>query len=474
MNSTSCILSRSADVTYSKNGIKIPEGEVHLRLHLNIFNLSISQFDIKAYENMPENCETFFYQDLYLDLQDAASRLHLSKWKIRQHQENKTLDTWWDRKLKKISRLIKLISHYETIQKSCEANRLFFAESMHLPTIKNEELMKLLNFYHKRLDYYPLPCTFILKLPKKMIDKDHLFHFSHILTHASVNENYHLVNITEKSRIMHGSWGTIDKVHHISLGIFSVIKDARTDYDEYPEEDREDLRFQAELCIRHESNNLNILNSLGLIHGFQKPPYFTFKSCYVGYYYNRIDLVDCLKKIPFENRLMLLKDSFEDLLHALNSLHALDYFNHDIKPENIFVEFFQGKYKLCFGDVAELRKIKHPEDKLRIGIHTPSYSPFSPEDKALYPIEALKAFDVYQLGASFFTTLTDVPPYLKDADDDDYPDFNLEFNDSILSRTCSSNAIFLIKSMCEPDEKSRFTIGEACEFVNSPTFRWTI
>jgi len=472
----SCIITRQTQSSYSKEGLLIPQDRRRLRLHLNIFSPQISKFDIKCYVLKPETIETLYIGkplEVYLDLDDCASRLHLSKEKISQNLQQLN-SNWWIKKLKKARLLIKIIDQYNSI--ICNylegSNSNYLIAQDYDTVIQKKTLMKIISVFHERIEGVQLPCSIFLKFKQKTISKYALNNFTTILAAATLEENFWLINLTDPGETIVGGFGVICKLQNISLGRFAISKEAITDFTGH--KDPIKLKAKAFESIKTEAAILRMLEKFGMA-GFQKAPYFTYDLGFVGYYYNEGDLAECAGNLILRNRLPLLKDGFRMLIYTMKFLHDNGFVLLDIKPENIFVETEDTKkYELCYADLAGLLKSNNPNDLFAIDMHTHSYSPFKPNYALSYTLKTCQAFDVFQLGSTFYATLTNNPPYNDPNDRDGYPDFKLGFDDSFLKMICSQKFIYLLKSMCNPIEAERFTIKQAVDFIDDLAFTWTL
>ncbi len=471
-----CIISRQTQPSYSKEGLLISQDRKRSRLHLNIFSPQISKFDIKCYTFRPEAIETLYIDkplEVYLDLDDLSSRLHLSKEKILQNLENLN-SNWWIKKLKKARLLTKIIDQYNSI--ICNymegSNTDYLIAKDYDTVIQKKTLMKIISVFHERIEGVQLPCSIFLKFQQKTISKYALNHFSTILAAATLEEKFWLINLTNPGEPITGGFGVIFKLQNISLGRFAISKEALTDFTGF--KDPIQLKAKAIESIRTEAAILRMLEKFGMA-GVQKAPYFTFDLGFVGYYYNESDLAECAGNLILRDRLPLLKDGFRVLIYTMKFLHDNGFAILDIKPENIFVETEDNKkYDLCYADLAGLLKGNNPNDLLEIDMHTHSYSPFKPDYPIRYTLKTCQAFDVFQLGATFYAALTNNPPYNDPNNRDGYPVFSLGFDESFLKMVCSQKFIYLLKAMCNPIEAKRFTIKQVVDFIDEPSFTWTL
>jgi len=338
--------------------------------------------------------------------------------------------------------------------------------------------MKIVRIFHDQLQFNKLPAVFALDLTFKQIRKYSLENMYDIMASASENGRYFLINETKKDKIAFGTFGVVYKVDNISMGNIAAIKESRIDYN--PDNGNfEFMIYDAYHDVKTEFSNLHMLYNIKLIANIQPPPYFSYKTesnykqfCHVGYYFNIGDLYEASNMISFNLRLESFSHGFTALIYALYELHKQDLFHNDIKPENIFTEIDSNDvYQLCFGDMGSIRQATDMNEEFQIHEHTPIFTPFNP--KALtFDCKQLKSVDVYQLGASFYNILTGNPPYLKDAETDDYPDFSLEFYTDILLETCSPEAILLLQRMCDPNQSSRYTIIDCVNHIEKSDFKW--
>lgn len=467
---------RQVPSSYSKEGLLISQDRRRLRLHLNIFSLQISKFDIKCYKIKPETIETLFIAkplDVYLDLEDCSSRLHISKEKILQNLSNLN-SNWWIKKLKKARLLIKIIDQYESIishyQEGTNSDFLI-AKDFDTP-IQKKTLMKIISSFHEKIEGKSVPYSSFLEFKQTTIDKYALKNFSTILAAATFEGDFWLINATDPGSPIKGGFGLVCKMQNISLGRFSIAKEAITDFTGY--KDEKQLKDKAIESIKIEVAVLRMVEKFGLA-GFQKAPYFTYDLGFIGHYYNKGDLGECAGNLILKERLPLLKEGFRLLINVMKFLHDNGFIILDVKPENIFVESEDNKkFDLCFADLAGLLQSKSPSDLFYIDMHTHSYSPFKPDHKLRYTLKTCQAFDVFQLGSTFYATLTNNPPYNDPNDRDGYPEFSLGFDESFLTLICSKKFINLLKGMCNPIENERFTIKEVYDFINDPSFTWTL
>lgn len=472
----SCIITRQVPSSYSKEGLFIPQDRRRLRLHLNIFSPQISKFDIKCYTLKPEKIETLYVGkplEVYLDINDCSSRLHLSKEKILQNLANLN-SNWWIKKLKKTRLLIKIIDQYQSIICRYQEgfNTDFLIAKDYDTPIQKKTLMKIISVFHEKIEGLQLPCSIFLKFNQKTIAKYALNNFSTILAAATFEGNFWLINKTDPGEAILGGFGVICKLQNISLGRFAISKEAITDFTDY--KDPLKLKAKAIESIKTEIASLRMVEQFGRA-GFQKAPYFTYDLGFVGYYYNKGDLGECAGNLILRDRLPLLKDGFRLLIYTMKFLHDNHYVILDVKPENIFVETENDKkYDLCYADLAGLLQSNSQNDLFEIDMHTHSYSPFKPDHKLRYTLKTCQAFDVFQLGATFYATLTNNPPYNDPNNRDGYPVFNLGFDESFLKMVCSKKFIYLLKAMCNPIEDERFTIKQVVDFIDDPSFTWTL
>ena len=475
-----CKVISEPEKCYSKSGILSSENQKAHRLHFNIFNVTNTRFDIQCYEEKPDSIETILTpletgEKVYLNLNECSDRLHLSKKKINDFYEKGILNELLERKSDKLQILDEVNDHYSKLlslyKDGVSTDMLVSKETVDLPSIKKTTLMKLIKMFHRTLKDLPLPTTFTLEL------KEGQKHSAYkILSHASINKSYYLIDITTQKFLAFGSYGNVFKVINLSLGTFSTKKESRLDY----KEDIEEQRNNAYLDVSQEIKILNELSSLEITKNIQKPPYFWFEDVgvlkqisYVGYFYNRIDLFETMAKAKPADKLSFFANGFTELIYALDKLHEFNYFHNDIKPENIFVEIDKkGKYHLCFGDMATLRRASDNSEKFQVNEHTIVYSPFDPGFRKL-TLKELKSFDVYQLGSTIYAALTGNAPYMRDFMTDEYPNFTMPFIDTILVEICSPDAILLIKKMCHRGLNFRYTTKDAIELhLAKQGFRW--
>ncbi len=461
-----CIVTSTPAKCYTKLGRQILPGGEKLRLHLNIFDLNETRFDISCYKETPRKtsviCVRLKDEKAYVDLEECANRLHISikkllKFKYRFHQ-------LYQIKNDRLNQLNKITDHFEQVMQyyregMLSADNLFSRDSNDVPSLTKSLLMKIIRSFHKELEHHTLPAHFFLRIDTMKI-----------LAFAGTDETYYLIDKSSKKELLSGNHGTVYRVHNISLGNFAVLKQSLTDLDEYKEP--EDVRKFIYQQVENEITKLNLLKSLNITRAVQRAPYFSFenhdkkKICFVGHYYKFHDLLCLSENTPIDLRLTLLSKQFSLLIHTLSDLHQHNLVQTDIKMENIFVD---TGYTLHFADIGGMQL--NDDKAMYAEVYTPAYTPYNLLGKELQ-IDELKSIDVYQLGATLYATLTDEPPFQNRENEFDHPDFSLEFDGSVLCGICSSKAVNLLKKMCEPDENKRFTSKDASLYIENPDFSW--
>jgi hypothetical protein len=481
-----------SETTYSKNGSPIAAGAKVLRLHPAVFKPSNTHFDVECYVDNPgpdtETIEIKIPENkkVYLKISDCE-RLHLSKKKLLKAKETKTFYVLWNNREPKNLILEKTVLMFDRIVKNHDANvkpgfliskemqilplprpsiLLDFTELAikekreRLPEIPLPGLMKVLKIFFYHLHYKNVPATVNLNITNKHKKKYQLASFSQFIGHATPTEIF-LMNLSCKYHIADGHFSRVFKVHNVCTGKFAALKESKNNKD-------------AVLDVSKEIKNLELADELQL-GSMQKPTYFSFRInpkqiSYFGPFYNGIDLFEIMGRIPLKERIIYFKKSFTELIGTLSLMHEKRIFHNDIKPENLFASVDEkGVISLYFGDMGGLAQANSEAKEFYIGTHTPCFSPFQPTTDA-YDLEVVQAFDVFQLGASFYTALTGMLPYVYDVDFDNYPDFQCSLNIVFLSHYCSPQAVDLIKSMCSP--KMNFTAKQAWEIVSKPLFEW--
>ncbi|RKP10466.1 kinase-like domain-containing protein [Thamnocephalis sphaerospora] len=135
------------------------------------------------------------------------------------------------------------------------------------------------------------------------------------------------------------------------------------------------------------------------------------------------DLFDFGGQMTDKQKDEILPDIFLQTILALRYMHHIGWVHGDIKPENIFIRRNgpNGRPRIALIDFDASQRVVNDRQEMITG--TPGY--FAPEDYLVEPSNQFKR-ESWMLGATIYTTLTDVPPYgfYFNTEKNDYEQFN--------------------------------------------------
>lgn len=464
-----------AKLSFNKKGEEITSNDKVRRIHLDIFGRNENIFDITCYAKPNPTRETFLAliggKKVYVDLDEFGDRLHISKSKIIHHISQGTFKDFYQKKRKKLRTLKEINSHFSKVivhYKPDENHSILHPIKNPTLEIKREGLMKIIKLFHIHLSYRLVQEPKFIKLHEKTKTKYSLLQFKTLLAFSEPEKQLNfLIDYSSKELINKGTTGFVYKAFNFYDGDFLAIKKSnRTNSD-------------SDFDMMNEIKNLKQLEKLNLKPGIQNKIYFasshsTHSSQYYACpYYENGDLFDFIKnEKDIISRLSKLELGIHEIVEGLYQLHKNGFAHTDIKPENILLKIdseLQIHLEIC--DMGGLKS--HTENTHSIHLHTPCMSPFAPFGY-VFTINELKAYDVYQLGATIVSIVIDYPPYVLRSEKSNYsyPDFKLPFPEDELLTAFSKKAVDLLKLMCHPKESERITIDEVLRTIKNEDFRW--
>lgn len=265
--------------------------------------------------------------------------------------------------------------------------------------------------------------------------------------HATVQTDYNII-----SKLGHGSFGSVFKVHHKKTGQFRAMKVIRRESINFQDDDR---KFLKEIEILIKADHPNIIKIFE--YYIDKVNYYIVME-YVsgGELYDTITSWDDFDEVK---AVYIMKQ----ILSAVAYLHSLNIIHRDLKPENMLIENKNRNYEgieeinikiIDFGTCNYLEK----NSKLCLKVGSPYY--IAPEVLAR---DYNEKCDIWSCGVILYVLLVGYPPFSGNSTEDLMRKIvKGEYSmDGLYWKHVSNEAKELVEQMLEFSPQKRISAQEA-------------